>query len=307
MMMAEIVYSPEMPNYDKRLADIENALKLLAASKNASTENPPPPPIPETWLKKNAAWLTVIGLIFGTGIGGFVTNLFVDSRIDGKLKDDKVFGAILDQHIDPKLKEQRNDFHKLELEVAKLGMKLDLRDHANLKLNDFKRQLPVVAASLDNALKVKASVSDSVIQDIQQKLRNVDQATPGYWPALSRLVNYESQSRSDFLVPQLPECTFYSAPPGAKAVTVDDKKSAKIDHITQSRCTLDLGKLPIYENVTFIDSVIKSSGEPVKLRNVRFENCIFVLSIEKPPTPAGERFGKLLLASDLKDVESGKL
>jgi hypothetical protein len=47
-------------------------------------------------------------------------------------------------------------------------------------------------------------------------------------------------------------------------------------------------KLQKYEDVTFIDSVIKYPGGPVVLKNVHFENCIFVVSVDQPPPPTGE-------------------
>jgi hypothetical protein len=243
----------------------------------------------ESWLKRNGHWLWPTIVLLSTGGVGTL----IISSLDGRI----------DSHMDTKLKDPIHDIHQIQIDVARLSGSLNLRVKADLKPEEFKSKLPEVAVALEDALSLKVPASPSVVESIQQKLREADEGAPGFWPAVSRLVNYESAATREFQIPQLPECTFWSSPPNGRVETLNGSKSAPVGHITQDKCAMDLDKRELVENMTFTNSVIRYSGGPLELRSVHFRNCIFIFSIRQKPTPAGERFGKMLLASNLRQVQ----
>jgi hypothetical protein len=51
--------------------------------------------------------------------------------------------------------------------------------------------------------------------------------------------------------------------------------------------------------------LVKYSGGPLSLRDVNFEDCLFVFDVppQQLPAPGGQRLGETLLASKLDKVE----
>jgi hypothetical protein len=68
-------------------------------------------------------------------------------------------------------------------------------------------------------------------------------------------------------------------------------------------CALDLDKHSTIKGMTCTDCLIKYSGGPLSLEDDHFIRPVFVLSLQAPPGPGGEKLSHTLLTEDLENVQ----
>jgi hypothetical protein len=115
------------------------------------TKAPTEPWLKRHWIAASGLVLAVIGAVFGTGS---VVRFFVLS---------------MDSEIDSKLKDPLKDLHQIQIDVAKIGVRLELRDKAQAAPESFQHDLPAVAAAIKSAVDLSVSSPEDVKDSLQQQ------------------------------------------------------------------------------------------------------------------------------------------
>jgi hypothetical protein len=131
------------------------------------------------------------------------------------------------------------------------------------------------------------SVSAQTIRTIGANLAQVSEQTPQYWPTVLLFIESASAGAS----PSAP-------PPGATHSSMKDVAGPGIKTAEGERMVLS----GFIKNITFRNDRIIFTDAPVQLSNVVFINCVFEFSQSDTTSPIIQQAGRLLLASDLKDV-----
>jgi hypothetical protein len=118
---------------DSRVDALQDKLGNLASDVKALKETKSP----DGLLKRNAVWVAVtsaviaaVVLLFGNGLASWLMGLIVDARIDAKLE------------------QPIKDLAAVKIDVAKLVVRMEMRDTAALDSQAFKRDLNQVGATL---------------------------------------------------------------------------------------------------------------------------------------------------------------
>jgi hypothetical protein len=280
---------------DKRVGELEKDIKRIerrqppagfpfdAIAKLAA-------PKPENWLKQHPYLVTIAALVIGI-IGG---NQFLPT----------FFSLAVDERINTKLKGPLDELHQTQIKMEGISSKLDtfidlekdrLKKLSALSIEQFQRSLPEVSKAIEDASVLKIAVPSDLIGSIRKKLILSDDKQPAYWQAAAAFVNYESMRR----VPRLNSAQIQSLSPcmgfvGGGKGTIS---GLNIDPGEAYDCTVAL------DGVNLVDSVIRNSvvvflGKHVKLRNVSFVNCYFVVLLSQSPPVSAQQFAKALLNSD---------
>jgi hypothetical protein len=193
--------------------------------------------------------------------------------------------------------------------------KQSIISHAALPLADFKATLPDLGSAVATAQKQGVKVSPKVAEDLSRKLANTEKTAPAFWPVAGAVISYRSLLLTGGTVetwqlfPQCREPADMDASPNASAQLVDKNgkltgEKFPISRIGVQDCYIELdGKTASRWDCKHC--LIKYSGGPVSLKDVHFENCLFVFTFpsSRQPNPKGQRLGELLLTSDLRNVE----
>jgi hypothetical protein len=214
-------------------------------------------------------------------------------------------------HTEDRLTLIEGDLREIKAQLTKQS----LETHAALPLADFKATLPDLGSSVAAARKQNLKIPPKVMDDLSKKLAaSTDVDTRTFWPVAAAVITY----RSSLLVGDIqnvelfPPCNGVadldnSPNASAQAVGPDGKPigpKTKIERIGVQDCYIELdGKRASRWDCKHC--VVKYSGGPISLRDVHFENCLFVFNFpsQQPPDPSGERFGEILLSSNLNNVE----
>jgi hypothetical protein len=123
-------------------------------------------------------------------------------------------------------------------------------------------------------------IEPEIVTSLAQKLSATRTTAPGYWPAVLQFLRFASAKNA----PDAP-------PPGPS--TLWSNNSTRGEAFKGSRITLDGGVL---EDVVFEHCRITLTNNPVKMRNVRFINCVFELPVTASPSKFLMLASKQLLA-----------
>jgi hypothetical protein len=110
---------------------------------------------------------------------------------------------------------------------------------------------------------------------------------------VAAIINY--QSKIDQLSGEAPDPVKISKPCGG--LTAGTGGHNLFARMTFSNCIVDLDTDDMFQNVTFINSVIRYKGGPANLFNVAFVNCTFQLDLPPNSSPAKPNFLFALLDS----------
>lgn len=124
------------------------------------------------------------------------------------------------------------------------------------------------------------------LKEVKGKLSVADRSTPQFWPTSFQIINLLSQSSSNFDVSNKPQMLIENnfgiviegRPPGTRFLLKGTN-----------------------ENVVINDGVITFDPN-VRLKNVTFINCIFVLPVVQIPSKHLQEIGNALLRSDISHV-----
>jgi hypothetical protein len=193
------------------------------------------------------------------------------ARIDGRLDD--IQGSLL------------------TLRASQAPLKV-LKELSMLAPNQLAKALPALQKVTERPI-TEAAPSPIILREVANKLRVVDQTIPDYWPTVLQFLQFASAATSDKVPPS-----------DARAIVYISKSSARNSRFENRSIVLDGGALP---NSQFIRCRIRFTNNPVDIRGCVFIDCAFEFPVtDKPPPDHIQRFGKVMLASDLKSVTAPK-
>jgi len=220
-------------------------------------------------------------------------------------------------HTDDRLGNVEDRLSKIESVLGELRTDLarvNLVNHAALPQDAFKNALLGLDQSLTTLRQQKAEIPTPIIEDLSKRLAATDSNAPGYWPAAGALISYHS-----FLVvgtsvnwtKTFPPCRgtvdLLGADKNATAQFLNKEgkpisPKAPIMRLGEQDCNVDLdGKTVSRWDCT--RCLIRYSGGPVSLTDVRLQGCLFVFNLHgKPASANGERFIEQALASNPQNV-----
>jgi hypothetical protein len=239
-----------------------------------------------------------------SGIGGGLLDFEVNKRIGAKLE------------------QPTKDIHSLQVDLARIGSKLDtfidlekerLKSLANLRGATFGRALPQVADALSDAVKLGIQTPQEVVDSLQRNLLSTPQDRPDYWNAAAALITYRSGARSEIL----PRC-LDKKPVIKLAEPMDEKQTTmKITPAIYENCeiqlddpkanlvyleTLQIANLELRHckvsyggGALFFPAHTIGGGPP---RTIVFVECTFEMLVPSPPPESGRRLIAGLLAAE---------
>jgi hypothetical protein len=309
---------------DPRFDDLTRRIKQLEKPTSATTGTASQ--TTEPWLKRNSYWIALL-LTGGSLIVAVVVFVFGA----GALR--KIFTLAVNEAIDGRLEKPNQDIHQLQIDVGKIGVRLDLREKATLTPQEFKRSLPALSDTLKKAAETGVQSSPETRSAIQRSLQSTEDTTPGYWSAVSRFISYSSEQNATQQVRSLlagnarrcfdlkPELALVDRPGGqvrlAPYETLQNFQNMRLrsprpflDGLVWRNCVVDLDdNRPSGINLQsaadrpsffqFWDCVVRYGGGPITQipTGVKLQNCIYVFSLTGAPPKAGENLSRTLLAS----------
>jgi hypothetical protein len=327
---------PQEKNYSQRLDAVEKAVKSLAKGDNVAR----PPTVPalpaavlaqENIFKRHpyvvalcALFVTLLSLVFGSGVGPKTVGLWIDERIGKKLEDP--------------IRRLGNIENGLTETNAKLGLIYDLlkdwlKTAAKLKPADFSRSLPKTADALRAATVFNVPSSPEVENEIRKNLLSVDSNAPGYWPTAALFITYQTAGLRPLQPDKLPNCVD-SEPTPARLDIIAGPHTASWTYVAYDNCriTLDSPRDTDRINTILLNSsprlvfrhcyVVYGGGEinlvlqwkgyravgsasetpqVTKLRFnavIQFQDCSFEFLVPGIPPPTGKGITSALLAQN---------
>lgn len=159
--------------------------------------------------------------------------------------------------------------------------------------------LPQLRTEIQRAADRSTSPPDrATLQAISQKLGVVDPRMAQYWPTVGAMITYQSWLATGrkinlTAIPQLKRCATLAGPGTLRGSHIDMADgSGKFQ-----------GCVVTIDGVNLIDSTIENTiivfrGEPTKLQNVHFVNCLFFLTLTNTPSKPAQTVARTLLASN---------
>jgi hypothetical protein len=235
-------------------------------------------------------------------------NLHVDARVDTKLNPavEKING-----HIDKRAEELSKKIEDLSERVGKLEGRFEQIDsrQKNLasqvegqqgvlaKLENPQGSLIAVRDALQRAVRTRKVIPSTLLVDYKNTLRLIPPALSGggYWVTVAAFINY--QSLLNQINGTAPDPSKVSHPCFGTTGGIGNQFLGQI-----SNCLVTLDT-QAFENVTFSNSVILYKGGPVRLKNVTFENCRFILDFP-PILPDGPQLNLVAALFDSPDQKT---
>ena len=307
----EVVYSAEMagskpPTHGERIDILENALGLHRKP---------------TWresLAKN--WKQLIGPTIALA-ALIITNFawYQPRQVQLRQHEEKDLAQQVDNQIDAKFKEHHFDEVASDVKIMKGQMQeisgylkilveKNMRQAAELSPREFQNSLPEIKSVLSVAGVQRATVPNDVVKSLREGFQRADDGAPEYWSGLANFITYESSLRAGFSITlNIPRCP---APRTSDSGVVtginpDGTKAppTKLERITIQDCLLDLDQYPLVVAFGCNHCVVKYSGGALTLKNVVFEECLFLFSFNSEPTSAdGRLFARNVLKNDATSI-----
>lgn len=188
-----------------------------------------------------------------------------------------------------RLLNQRQD--KQDKANADLRLAADAQKAIN-NLQDPSRILAVIQGEMRQAEAARKALPPAQVADFRNAMRAIPSSANQYWTTVAAIINYQSfVNQIANLAPDPASvasfCFGLTNAPG-RATTQNNLFSGA----EFSNCIVDLDR-NVFENITFVNSVIRYSGGSTNFRNITFRNCRFVLNI--PPTSQQPQRPDLLL------------
>jgi hypothetical protein len=181
---------------------------------------------------------------------------------------------------------------RIEADLKSLLAVNTIRQAAELKPHELSLELPKVRESIQTAQETGTKLPDQALGEIQTRLLNVNEASPGYWPLAFALISYRSIIITGMLSPPGPLSVF-------KDVRFQGAQQSKVGGVA-----VVLGGL--IEGVDFVNSWVEFDlSAPLVLKNTHFDHCVLVfrgMQVESP-SPLYQRIARQILASTVADVK----
>jgi hypothetical protein len=208
----------------------------------------------------------------------------------------------------------RSDIRQLRTDIDKLGIRLDLKEKAEAKPQDFGHILPEVASTLKAAADLRVPSPEGLRRSLRQNLLTADEKDTGYWPAISQFIVYQSQQGA----PEILRAALAGGYPIEHFQCEDQGAHLTADNQAIWRdCFLDLSKelpqgmretlklptvgssVPVHRQFVCEKCVVKYDGGPVDpaLTNSVFQNSAFLVNVEARPPEQGRRLLRAILES----------
>jgi len=179
---------------------------------------------------------------------------------------------------------------KLNVEAAlRSSPSAALTELSRLDQRDFPAYVPALRKVIESPTG-QANLNTDVLQKIRVHLLVTNNATPEYWPTTLEFIGFAS---SQLAPPDLP--------PSNLTLYVDNLVFHGVFPSAPKGTTIILNSGEI-ENHTFEDYRIVFTVNPVRMKNVRFINCLITIPVTDDPTPYLKEAAQALLASNLSSV-----
>jgi hypothetical protein len=278
VLAASIAYDTDAMGYKEDLQRVHDKVDLLRQeSANRSTKAAPASP----WAKvspiiSGCALLLALWVAYGNHSATDLKNQ-ISVEVNGQLKDPlKQIG------------DMSGDIKEIKAILALAG----IQAFASVPKSELKASLPRLKKSLDFAEQQKISVSPATIKGVQEKLLDVSQDTPDYWPTVLQFLRFASAGLAS-----------KSVPASDRPIAFKSSGTTNlVDHNSFSGMVvlLDGG---LIEDDVFENCRVIFTETPVHLRNVVFVNSVFEFRVSiTPPPPYIQQASKILLASKLDSV-----
>jgi hypothetical protein len=181
----------------------------------------------------------------------------------------------------------------------------------------LRERLPGVRNLLAVAKNQDVKIEPGIAASLSKKLLQIQPDASDFWQVAGALISYRSSllvgSSRNWAVINFPPCPntgtvdLDSTPnASAQALGPDGKptgQAGRIQRIGYQDCYVELDGRKI-SRWDCKRCLIRYSGGPLSMRDVRFQDCLFVFDfgLGQPPSPDGQRLSETLLASGLKDV-----
>jgi hypothetical protein len=295
---------------DRRVGDFEKELKEIRRVV-------PPPGFPFASIlarheesaesktnkfRRNAVFfmpiLSLLTLVISFWAGAF--NTLMDGRVAARLNEPNGLTA---------------QVHELTKEVSKANGELtairtiwqeQVKRASELKPAAFERALPKTADALELALKLDLPISSEVRGAMRRNLLLTDPNAPSYWPAVAQFVTFRSRQNAPPLLvdkgPTLPTCSVVKEGEswGGSAIP-QPNGTIKPTITTFSDCAQDIDNRT-FKNSTFKHAFIIVSGGQIRLLNVTFEDCVFLVRLPEDPKEPARQFGRRLLVAEKSSI-----
>jgi|SRR5215469_7337170 len=179
----------------------------------------------------------------------------------------------------------------LEVQVPRV-----VKDSSLLAPEKLAERAPVLQANLRVAKSNKIAIDPATLQKLGSSLVEAHEKVPGSeatWNAFSELVSYRTflNAQHETGWSKSTESPPRELPPGITNIVAD---------------SMEVGGGPIdldglyWMNDVFKNCVIRYRGGPVVLKNVRFENCTFVMLASEP----AKRLGTEVLSAEITNFQN---
>lgn len=158
-----------------------------------------------------------------------------------------------------------------------------LQELATLDKPQLTANLPAVRRVSEQPIE-SVKPAPQLLKTVAANLSKVDENSEGYWPAVLKFISFASAGLAN------------NAPPPGSPVNGELSNDIGLGNMPPGRVYRLAGKI---ENITFTNSRIVFTDEPVYFRNVHFIGCAFDMpDLSNPPTYL-KATGQELLASGL--------
>jgi hypothetical protein len=166
--------------------------------------------------------------------------------------------------------------------VASLEAKTD-RQTSLARLMDPNRTLGMVRAEIQLAQANGKPLSPATLVDYKNAVLELPSSSYQYWTTVAAIINY--QSKMNQMSGEAPDPSKVSRP--CVGFTNNEHMHASgnlVAHQIVKNCIADL-ETGAFQDVTFVNSVIRYNGGTTSLTNVTFVNCNFIINLAVTPKP----------------------
>ena len=284
-----------------------------------SNESPTPPEADGYHPQKHGTWAQWVAPAITLLIGIIMVSLQVHYRnVDSSVKSsDEHINTLIRNEIDPEKKDINGHIDKLgekidglservarlEGPLTKRVSELEHRTDQQVslsKLIDPNRILGTIRAELQVAQANGKVLPVSDLNDFRNAVQALSPSAHEYWKTVAAIINY--QSAINQMTGNAPDPTKVSHV--CLGLTAGTGGNNSYNFVPISNCVLDLDTTnDLLSNLVIKNSVIRYHGGTVRLMNVTFINCAFILDIsDSPQVPAHPEVLRALLDSDQKRV-----
>jgi hypothetical protein len=285
----------------------------------------PPPPATRERSHENTAQrgaLILAGLAFVGLLANLALNMYLHYAAGQAQASDNHIKQLIGDQVNPELKSHDADLGKrmvglsgkidgLSVRLSHVEGSLDRRvssletqaaRQASLaKLQGPGRSLALIRAEIELADMSGKLLAASDLADYRNVALELPPSANEYWTTLAAIINY--QSKLNQMSGEAPDPLKISKACGG-LTNNENMRNPGNSYMNErlTNCVIDLDNESLL-GVTVVNSVIRYSGGPVNLNDVRFLNCRFILSVDVKTKPANSGLLLALLDSpDQKDI-----